>query len=621
MSGTLSYTAFHLNLAFSSVEEADHALIVERCYWPLLRLAQAGYPIGIEATSYTLQATERCDPSWISTLRELITDGKVELIASGLVQMIAPLVPPEMTEWNLKLGLEDYERMLGVRPTVALINEQAYSPGILPLYKAAGFKAIMMDWAEPASHHPEWGRKKYHVPQRLIGSGDCVLPVIWSDAISFQKFQRYAHGEIDAEEYFEFLSLQIENGVKALPVYTSDAEVFDYRPGRFTSEAAAAGAGVEAERIRLLFQALTSSGAVKLALPSAALALLDEAEEPIRLESAAAPVPVKKQRKYNVLRWAVTGRDDLGLNTYCWRQFTILQLSGDKNADKWRNLCSIWASDFRTHITEKRWKSLAYSLDPACTPVQHLGNVSASLPHSISHTRDNRFLSLETDTSHLVLNLYRGMAIHSFGFGRAQPYVAGAPAPNGLIGTMAHGFYEDIAYGADFYSGHLVAEPLNAHKVTDLQRCDPTVAWDEAAGAVVICAGVGTSMGQVQKELRFWPHKARLEVTYKGLSEKPMPGPKRLAHVTLNPRAFDRKKLYFESHNGGHEAERHSLWKHGPVPVDHGKPVSRLVSATTGLGMTGGTLEIGDDKHAVRLTMKRTDAAGAGLIQCEAVGD
>ena len=100
-----------------------------------------------------------------------------------------------------------------------------------------------------------------------------------------------------------------------------------------------------------------------------------------------------------------------------------------------------------------------------------------------------------------------------------------------------------------------------------------------------------------------------------------MPGPKRLAHVTLNPRAFDRKNLYFESHNGGRAPERHSLWQRGTVPVDHGKPVSRLVSATTGLGMTGGTLEIGDDKHAVRLEMKRTDAAGAGLIQCEAVGE
>ena len=39
----------------------------------------------------------------------------------------------------------------------------------------------------------------------------------------------------------------------------------------------------------------------------------------LRLESAACPVPVKKQRKYNLSRWAVTGRDDLGVNAACER--------------------------------------------------------------------------------------------------------------------------------------------------------------------------------------------------------------------------------------------------------------------------------------------------------------
>lgn len=621
MSGILSYTAFHLNLAFSSVEEDQHATIVERCYWPLLRLAEAGIPIGIEATGYTLEAIERVDPKWLESLRKLVAEGAVEMIASGHVQMIAPLVPPQMTEWNLKLGLGDYERLVGVRPRIALINEQAYAPGILPLYKAAGFDAIMMDWAEPASHHKEWGREKYYIPQRVIGAGDCIMPVVWSDAISFQKFQRYAHGEIDAEEYFEFLTLQIENGVKALPVYTSDAEIFDYRPGRFSSEATMSGAGVENERIRLLLQSLKASGAVRLGLPSEALALVDEGAEPIRLEAAAAPVPVKKQRKYNILRWAVTGRDDTGLNTYCWRLFEKMQSEGEKDPLKWKNLCHVWASDFRTHITEKRWKSLRDSLKPLPHAVPTLCHETAPVPAHIRVLPDKRFLGIETDAGHLLLNLYRGMAIHSFGFGATEPYVAGAPAPNGLIGTMAHGFYEDIAYGADFYSGHLVAEPLNAHKVTDLQRCEPTCGYDAEREGVRVYAVIDTSFGPVQKQVTYFADQHMVEVAYMGLSDKPMPGPKRMAHVTLNPRAFNRKKLYYAAHNGGYEADRHELWRRGMVTVNHGHHVSRLVSASTGLGMTGGYVELGDDKHAVRVEMDRTDAAGAGLIQCEAVGD
>ena len=48
------FSIFHLNLAYSSIEEAQRAEVVRRCYWPLLRLAErTGAPIGIEATGYT----------------------------------------------------------------------------------------------------------------------------------------------------------------------------------------------------------------------------------------------------------------------------------------------------------------------------------------------------------------------------------------------------------------------------------------------------------------------------------------------------------------------------------------------------------------------------------------
>ena len=45
----------------------------------------------------------------------------------------------------------------------------------------------------------------------------------------------------------------------------------------------------------------------------------------LRLESPGQPIPVKKQGKYNVTRWAVTGRDDLGINTSCWRIYEALR--------------------------------------------------------------------------------------------------------------------------------------------------------------------------------------------------------------------------------------------------------------------------------------------------------
>jgi hypothetical protein len=45
--GTLNlFALFHLNLAFSSIEEENRAEVIRRCYWPLLDLAQAHGPIG-----------------------------------------------------------------------------------------------------------------------------------------------------------------------------------------------------------------------------------------------------------------------------------------------------------------------------------------------------------------------------------------------------------------------------------------------------------------------------------------------------------------------------------------------------------------------------------------------
>ena len=77
----------------------------------------------------------------------------------------------------------------------------------------------------------------------------------------------------------------------------------------------------------------------------------------MQLESAACPVPVKKQRKYNLARWAVTGRDNIAINAACERIYRGMLATSADDAD-WKELCYLWASDFRTHMTEKRWTDL-----------------------------------------------------------------------------------------------------------------------------------------------------------------------------------------------------------------------------------------------------------------------
>jgi len=65
------FALFHLNLAFSSVEEDQRADVVQRCYWPLLVLAETHGPIGIEATGFTLEEIEMRDPRWIERFAAL----------------------------------------------------------------------------------------------------------------------------------------------------------------------------------------------------------------------------------------------------------------------------------------------------------------------------------------------------------------------------------------------------------------------------------------------------------------------------------------------------------------------------------------------------------------------
>ena len=141
--GTLQlFALFHLNLAFSSIEEEQRAAVIERCYWPLLHLAEKCGPIGIEASGFTLEEIELRDPAWIAKARALLQKGRIELIGSGYSQMIGPLVPARITQANLAIGNEVYQRLLGVQPAIALVNEQAYSGGLVGLYLDAGYRAL-----------------------------------------------------------------------------------------------------------------------------------------------------------------------------------------------------------------------------------------------------------------------------------------------------------------------------------------------------------------------------------------------------------------------------------------------------------------------------------------------
>ena len=53
-------------------------------------------------------------------------------------------------------------------------------------------------------------------------------------------------------------------------------------------------------------------------------------------------IPVKKQRKYNINRWAVTGRDDFKINAKCYKIFDKIFIKIKKTIippDDWNLVC------------------------------------------------------------------------------------------------------------------------------------------------------------------------------------------------------------------------------------------------------------------------------------------
>ncbi len=603
------YAFFHLNLAYSSIEEKQRPEVIQRCYWPLLRLVRnLRLPVGIEASAYTLGCIRDIDPGWLIEFASLCSEGLCEVVGSGYVQLIGPLVPPEVNAANLRLGNEAYERLLGIGPSVALINEQAYSAGLIQHYIDAGFRAIIMEWDNPSRYHPEWPPELRYLPQIACGQHGEEMPIIWNKSIAFQKFQRLAHGEMELDEYMRYLQSHLSENPRVFPVYGNDVEIFDFRPGRYHTEPALREIG-EWVRISRLFEEIVKDDRFQFILPSKTLDWLGAAGagNRLHLESAEDPVPVKKQEKYNITRWAVTGRNDLGINTACRRLYEAVKERSDADDESWRELCYLWSSDFRTHITEKRWSDYLDRLR-AFERRFDVGEKSATredsgavkndgrLPSGFRSRREGRFLELENDVVRVVLNCRRGLVIDSL--------VVKKISDKSLLGTLPHGYYQDIALGADYYSGHLVLEAPGRPKITDLSPVEPVTAGAEDGDSVLVEGGISTPLGIIRKRIRV-SAAGQLGVEYR-LEWEEMPlGALRLAHVTLNPEAFSPTQLYFESHNGGFLPERLSV---GSRRIEHGRSVSFLVSASNAMGMTNGELTLGDNERSIKVGTRMEQA-------------
>ena len=613
------YSFFHLNLAYSAIEQESRAQVIKNCYWPLLELAKnKNLPFGIELSGYTLESILKLDPEWVDELAQLVNEGPCELIGSGYSQIIGPLVPHQVTSANLNIGNSVYKRLLGVKPLTALLNEQAFSSGLVNLYRNAGYENVIMEWNNPAKEHPEWNQEWRYFAQRAKGTDSGEINLIWNKSISFQKFQRYAHGEIELQDILKYVKGHQSSSVRAFPLYGNDVEIFDFRPGRYMTETRIQQEG-EWDRINKLYSVLELESDIEFILPSEVLKIINlpDSGNLLNLSSASQPIPVKKQDKYNVVRWAVTGRDDLNINTRCWRLFTKITESELSTEDDWKELCYLWSSDFRTHITEKRWgeylerlntfekkwstvdKKLDTKLETVRKSIENLGKIKVE--------RFGNILKITGERLIVHLNCMRGLSLESF--------TDVTLSENRLLGTLQHGYFDDIGWGADFYSGHLIFESPGQHKITDLVPIEPEIS--HTRNELLISGIIQTSMGLIEKEWLIDDKKGSIKLFLRFNWPKAVVGSLRLANITLIPESFDTQSLNYETQNGGTEMEKFQLNSN----FDHGKPVSFLVSANQALGMTSGSVELGDNQYGILLKCDMNQSALVGLFTHQKIQD
>ena len=608
------YFVFHLNLAFSSVNKDSWSTIIDKCYWPLLEIiSDLQVPLGIELSGWTLNGIQETCPEWVTRFRQLLAEGSCELIGSGYCQIIAPLVPYDVNIQNHRIGLDIYQKLLGVRPAIALVNEMAFSDSVVDLLKEVGYSGFIMDRDNIQLALEQENDPPSEMPGLAKGCDSAELPVLWADSILFQKLQHLSHGNISTDDYVDFIRTRIAAGDFLFPLYSNDAEAFDFRPGRFETETQENVTG-EWAIIRKIIEKLKSELKFAYVLPSIALNLQHQknSSNSIPFTSAGYPIPVKKQPKYNIARWAVTGRDDTWLNTMCFRIYGKLVNTADVNSASWKNLCELWASDLRTHLTQERWTECQEKVAKTLIELElsdrfgsekekfHIIDKAEDITSKTGVNRqiygDGIYLLLETTSIKLILNLRRGLVIESLCF---QSH-----GDKPCLGTIKHGYLPSIAQGADYYSGGIVIEsPASQSKITDLHAVTPQYLVSNS-GDLMVKAEIPTSSGKITKFITVSSCLEQIKISYK-LSELTRTiSNVRLGNFTLSPQ-FSREFKSYSCNVGGDKPKVFEVTD----KFQQSLPATRFVSSSRGFSATTGQLSLDCSNRTICLSWDPAECA------------
>ena len=595
-----AYALFHLNINYSSIDSDQHSELLERCYWPFLGFVkESPGPITLEASGNSLEKVKALDPLWLAEAQRLVANSQLDIVTGGYEQIIGPLVPAEVNLMNLRRGQAVLKKYFGSPARTVLPSEQAFSQSLIPLYVDAGFSSVVVDFDNfktgffpaPAGQYASFAERDVNI--------------VWSSSIAYQRFQHAAHGEISLEDFIERTEFDSKRlwSASAFPIYSGDLEVFGFRPGRYRSERAL-GNDEWRQAGDVLREALQVSGSQLFGVNSLSepISASDRSGLVLRgLTSASSPTIVKKQPKYNLSRWAVSGRDDFGLNAMALR---FLHRASENKAVDEAAVLDFFASDYRTHITQVRWEELVSRLSPqpASTPkVLDQQRPVTSFESDVQWKEESGYVQLENSSMRVTLNTRRGLSI-------AKLELTKDSDAGPRIGAIPHGELSRIELTPDWFSGNLVIQPVGDDQITDL---GPVEAETEPLDdGVKVKAEVATKIGSLKKEIFLAASGNEVTVLHQ-LPAHRFRGSVRLGFVS----AFvDRDRIgetWFETHAGGVEPERFAL---PDTDFDMGTPLSLNRSCNTIIPISQGKLRLGLASRTYRIEFDPSHNPFAGLL-------
>lgn len=136
----------HGNLQYSQLPPGKRPWVARESYKTIFDISEKLYfKLAFESSGETLEILARETPEVLDELIGGIKEGRIEPVASPHTHIMIPNVRKELALYQLKKGLDTWERLTGFRPITGWNPECGWCWYVPEIYREAGFEILIAD--------------------------------------------------------------------------------------------------------------------------------------------------------------------------------------------------------------------------------------------------------------------------------------------------------------------------------------------------------------------------------------------------------------------------------------------------------------------------------------------